>query len=106
MKFLDPYKEKRWFKILSNKFVLLILLFMVWMFFFDTNSYFIHHELDKEIKALEKTKEFYKEEIQKDKQFLEKMKDSEALEKYAREHYFLKKDNEDIYIIEDQDSIE
>ena len=98
-------KQKRWFKILSNKFVVLIILFTIWMFFFDTNSYFIHHELNKEIKTLEKSKQFYQKEISKDQRFLEKMKDSEELEKYAREQYFLKKENEDIYIIEYQDSI-
>ncbi len=102
---LKKLKHKRWFKILSNKFVLLIILFSVWMFFFDTNSYFIHHELNNEIETLEKSKQFYKKEITKDQQFLEKMKDSEELEKYARERYFLKKENEDIYIIEYQDSI-
>ncbi len=103
---LKNLKNKQWYKIVSNKFVLLTVLFVIWMFFFDTNSYFIHHELNKEIKTLEKNKEFYKNKIKNDKIFLTKMKDSEELEKYAREQYFLKKDNEDIYIIENQDSIQ
>ena len=103
---LKNLKNKQWYKIVSNKFVLLTVLFVIWMFFFDTNSYFIHHELNKEIKTLEKNKEFYKNKITNDKIFLTKMKDSEELEKYAREQYFLKKDNEDIYIIENQDSIQ
>ncbi len=103
---VSGFKNKRWMKIISNKFVLLVFLFVVWMFFFDTNSYFIHRELDKEINTLEKSKEFYQKEINQDQQFLEKMKDSKELEKYAREHYYLKKDNEDIYIIEHQDSIQ
>ena len=75
------------------------------MLFFDTNSYFIHKELNDEIKALEQTKEYYQEETTKDKLFIEKMKDSGEIEKYAREKYYLKKENEDIYIIEHEDSI-
>jgi len=98
-------KNKNWFKVLSNKYLLIILLFIAWMFFFDTNSFFIHDELNKDIKTLEKNKEFYKNEIKSDKIFIEKMKDSNELEKFAREKYFLKKENEDIYIIEDMDSL-
>ncbi len=75
------------------------------MLFFDTNSYFIHKELNDEIKALEKSKEFYSKEIEKDKAFIERMKDTNEIEKYAREKYYLKRENEDIYIIEQADSI-
>jgi cell division protein FtsB len=75
------------------------------MVFFDTNSYFIHEELNDDINDLEQTKEFYREEIDKDKVFIEKMKDSDEVEKYAREKYYLKRENEDIYIIENEDSI-
>lgn len=75
------------------------------MFFFDTNSFFIHNELNHDINALEENKEFYKEEIKKDKVFIEKMKDSNEVEKFAREKYYLKKENEEIFIIEHQDSI-
>ena len=75
------------------------------MFFFDTNSFFIHNELNNDVNALEDNKEFYREEIKKDKVFIEKMKDSNEVEKFAREEYFLKKENEEIFIIEHQDSI-
>lgn len=85
--------------------MLILILFLVWMFYFDTNSYFIHKELNDDVNALEETKEFYSEEIKKDKAFIEKMKDSDEVEKYAREKYYLKKQNEDIYIIEHKDSL-
>lgn len=75
------------------------------MFFFDTNSFFIHNELNDEVNALEDNKVFYIEEIRKDKVFIDKMKDSNEIEKFAREEYFLKKKNEEIFIIEHQDSI-
>ncbi len=85
--------------------MLILILFLVWMFYFDTNSYFIHKELNDDVNALEETKEFYNEEIKNDKAFIEKMKDSDEVEKYAREKYYLKKQNEDIYIIEHKDSL-
>ena len=75
------------------------------MLFFDTNSYLIHNELDSDINALEENAEFYQNEIDHDKTFIKKMEDSNEMEKFAREKYYLKKENEDIYIIEHEDSI-
>jgi len=102
---ISEIKQKKWFRILGNKYMLILVLFLVWMVFFDTNSYFIHKELNDDVNALEESKEFYKEEIENDKAFIEKMKDSDEVEKYAREKYYLKKENEDIYIIEHEDSL-
>ena len=104
MKFSE-LKKKKWFLVISSTYVLILIFFIVWMIFFDTNSFFIHRELDEDIKGLEENKEFYEKEIEKDKAFIEKMKDSAEMEKFAREKYYLKKDNEDIYIIEDADSL-
>lgn len=81
------------------------MLFLVWMIFFDANSYLIHHELDSEINALDDNAEFYQKEINHDKTFIKKMEDSNQMEKFAREKYYLKKENEDIYIIVNEDSI-
>ncbi len=99
------FKQRKWVRFISNKYVLILLLFVVWMLFFDTNSYLIHRELDKDINALEDNAEFYKGEIENDKSFIQKMEDSNEMEKFAREKYYLKKENEDIYIIEHEDSI-
>ncbi len=98
-------KNKKWVQVISNKYLLIVIIFIVWMLFFDTNSYLIHQELNDDIKKLENIKAVYKDEIDEDKLFIEKMKDSNELEKFAREKYYLKKENEDIYIIENQDSI-
>ena len=62
-------------------------------------------ELRKEIKKLEKQKEFLQEEIEKDKKVLDRLSDPEELEKFAREQYYLKKKNEEIFIIEYEDSL-
>ncbi len=84
-----------------HKIMLAILVaFIVLMLFFDENSYLIHKELDNEIEKLEKTTDYYKKEIKKDKKKIEELDNSETLEKFAREEYKMKKENEDIYLIE------
>lgn len=97
-------RKKKWFGILTNIYVLVLTVFVIWMAFFDTNSLLIHLELRKEIKKLEKTQEFLKKEIAKDKEIIEQLSDPKELEKFARENYYLKKKNEEIYLIEYEDS--
>lgn len=102
------FKKSKWFPVLalfSSLYVIVLTVFTVWMIFFDTNSFRIHMELNKEIKKLEKTQEFLKEEIEKDKKIIEQLSDPEQLEKFAREQYYLKKKNEEIYLIEYEDSL-
>ena len=105
MKIFTNIRKKKWFKIVANTYVLILILFVVWMFFFDTNSFLIHRELNQDIDGLNKNKEFYEEEIKKDKAFIQKMEDSNEVEKYAREKYYLKKENESIFIIQHKDSL-
>ncbi|GER59015.1 FtsB family cell division protein [Patiriisocius marinus] len=102
---ISEVKQQWWIKWLGNKYALILVLFVIWMFFFDANNWFFHNELNEDIEALEESKEFHKAEILKDKAFIEKMKDSTEMEKFAREKYYLKKENEDIYIIENEDSL-
>jgi cell division protein DivIC len=102
---LSELKNKRWFGIISNIYVLVLTVFVVWMVFFDTNSLLIHLELRKEIRKLEKQQDFLRTEIAKDKKIIEKLSDPKELEKFAREEYYLKKKNEEIYLIEYEDSL-
>ena len=103
----NPYKNKPWFKFLSNKYVLVLCFFFTWMIFLDNYSYFDHRILDQQIEDLEDNATYYKEEIKKDQQNIKQLKNAEQIEKYAREKYYMKKDSEDIYIIEfEGDTIE
>ncbi len=103
----NPYKEKPWFKFLSNKYVWVLLLFSIWMIFLDNYSYFGHRVLNKQIDELEDNKEYYKQEIRKDQENIKQLKNPDQVEKYAREKYYMKKDSEDIYIVEfEGDTIE
>ncbi len=99
MKFQE-IRRKKWFKVISNKYVLLGLIFVGWMFFLDSNSWFIHHELDQEIEELNRNKEYYQNGISKDKAIIEQLDDSIEIEKFARQQYYMKRPDEDIYIIE------
>lgn len=95
-KYLKPFK---------NWFALILLAFVVWMLFFDANSWFIHNELNNDIEALETEKEYYKREIEKDNKAIKKISTEEGLEKFAREEYYMKRENEEIFIIEYEDSL-
>ncbi len=103
----NPYKDKPWFQFLSNKYVWILLSFLIWIVFLDNYSYFGHRVLDKQIQELEDNKEYYQQEIKKDQEKIKKLNNPDETEKYAREKYFMKKDSEDIYIVEfEGDTIE
>jgi cell division protein FtsB len=77
------------------------------MLFLDNYSYFDHRILDKQINELEVNKNYYQEEIKKDQANIKQLNNPEQTEKYAREKYYMKKDSEDIYVIEfEGDTIE
>ena len=70
------------------------------MTFLDTNSILIHAELNREIKKLKKRKDALTDEIIKDQDLINKLENIDSLEHYGREKYNLKKQNEDIFLIE------
>ncbi len=80
--------------------IAIFLVFIVWMLFFDENSYLIHRELNTEIENLETSTKYYTKEIVKDQKMIKDLNNPKSLEKFARETYKMKKENEDIYIIE------
>ena len=90
------FRNKPIIKFITNKYVIILTTFIVWMLFFDENSYLTHREFNKEIDKLNSEKEYYNEKIKHDKALIEKLKNKEELEKFAREEYHMKKDNEDI----------
>ena len=82
------------------KYLVILSAFLIWMTFLDTNSLLIHAELNREIKKLKSRKDALTEEINKDQTLIQKLENIDSLEHYGRENYYLKKDNEDIFIIE------
>lgn len=88
-----------------NIFLIIFAGFAIWMLFFDANSLLIHNELNEEINNLEDEKAYYRNEIDKDKTAIKELSTEEGIERIAREKYYMKKKNEDIFIIEYQDSL-
>lgn len=102
---LKTLKQNKWFVFFSNIYVIILTIFVIWMVFFDTNSLLTQLQLRKEIKALKKQKEYLQKEIAKDTALMKRLRNDKELEKFARETYYFKKDNEELYIIEYEDSL-
>ncbi|MFZ4107011.1 FtsB family cell division protein [Flavobacterium sp.] len=90
-------------KFLGSRYTLVFLFFIVWMLFLDNQSYLDQRTLNKQINELEDNKTYYKEEIAKDQQSIKNLKNPGQTERYAREKYYMKRDSEDIYIIDIED---
>lgn len=106
MKIFNKLTHKNPFlKFLGNRYVLVIIFIAVWMIFLDNYSYFEHKVLDKEIQELEDNKQYYIQEIKKDSTSIRQLNNPDQTEKYAREKYYMKRDNEDIYIIEFEEDV-
>lgn len=89
-------------KIPFNKYIITIAIAGVWMFFFDDNSLPTRWEYDRKIHNLKKEISFYQKEIEETKNKTTELQTNDRnLEKFAREQYLMKRDNEDIFIIED-----
>jgi cell division protein DivIC len=100
-----PVKLPKYIKPFKNIYVLALIVFAIWMLFFDTHSYLLHRELNEEIEDLEKEKEYYNNEMAKDKKAIKELSTEQGVEKMARETYYMKKADEEIFIIEYEDSI-
>ena len=87
-------------KYILNKYFITIFAFLVWMIFFDSTSFLVINDLNKEINQYEDQLEYYQTEYKKNDDFYKKlMNNKDEKEKYARENYFMKKPNEEIFIL-------
>ncbi|AUC14198.1 septum formation initiator [Tenacibaculum sp. SZ-18] len=97
---LKSIQNKPVVKIVTNIYVIILTVFVVWMLFFDENSYLTHREFNNDIKELQTWIDYHKKKTAEDKQTIKNLQDTLELERFAREKYLMKKKNEDIYIIE------
>lgn len=80
--------------------MLTMLFFVVWIIFFDQNNLIDRFQSIQKNRSLENEKTYYQEKIEDDKRKLNELRtDRENLEKFAREQYYMKKDNEDIFVL-------
>ena len=73
---------------------------MIWILFLDSNSVVVNIKLKSQINDLEKKINQLQKEIEIDKKLIATLKNLDSLEKYGREKHFMKKQNEEIFIIE------
>jgi cell division protein FtsB len=90
----------RW---ITNKYFLATSFFVVWLLFFDHNDLILGFKRSRELRELKASKAYYQERIRETREELDALRrNSTSLEKVAREKYLMKKDNEDLYIIEEK----
>lgn len=88
----------------KNRYTIATAIFVVWVLFMNEQNLFTtYFTYRKDLKQLEKSKAYYENEIEAANEKLRQLKSNPAaLEKFAREKYLMKKDNEDLFIIVDE----
>ena len=90
----------KYLPVIKNKYFIATILILVWMTFLDSNNFI--HRINKSLKLreLQEEKVYYQRKMKETKEARrELMKSSESLERFAREKYFMKRKNEDLYVI-------
>jgi len=83
-----------------NKYLIVSAGFVVWILFFDENNLVQHRKNLAELAQIEEQVAFYKQKIEADKRKLYELQTNDAnLEKFARENFLMKKADEDIFVI-------
>lgn len=90
-------------KPIRNKYVLILVFFTFWIIFIDDYNLIKQYQLQKDINALKSKKEYYISEINKDSTELYHLNNTKSeQEKFAREKFLMKKDNEDVFILREK----
>ena len=85
---------------LKNKYFITIFVFVVYISFFDSNNLLRQKDLLQELKKVGKERQYYLQEIKENQTTTyELLNNIDLLEKYAREKYLMKRDDEDIFLI-------
>jgi len=85
---------------LKNKYFISLTIFAAILLFFDKNDFFSQSDRRKELRELQQSKQYFTSQIAAEGKELEQLKTNPAtLEKYAREKYLMKRDNEDLFVI-------
>ncbi len=103
-KYIRKTNNGRLIKLIRNKYGFSLLLFIVWLLFFDENNLLERIKDLREINRIEDNIDYYRTKIDEDtKRLIELKTNNENLEKFAREQYYMLKENEDVFIIVDDE---
>lgn len=87
-------------RIVRNKYFIATLVFIFWVSLFDENNLIERYSLIQELHQIEKDRRYYTQRIEEDAARLKELRtNNENLEKFAREQYLMRKDNEDVFFI-------
>lgn len=85
---------------LRNKYFIALVLFFAWMLFFDKHDFLTQYQLNQSLNKLEMDREYYTKKMEAAEQ--ERLERELNREKFAREQYYMKRANEDVFIIVDK----
>lgn len=89
--------------VLRLKYTLTLIFFVIWIIFFDKNKFSYQWDIFLQIKNLENEKNYYTNEIEKNRLLIHGLTSNlDTMEMIAREVYFMKKENEDIFVFADE----
>ncbi len=95
MQFIKPV-----LRALKNKYIIVLLAFFVWMLFFDPKDWGTITGRVNKLKDLKESEKHLTKQIAETRQELSQLKtNAGTIEKYARENFYMKKDNEDLFIV-------
>jgi cell division protein FtsB len=101
MNYLVVLTEK--YPLIKNKYFLVLLIFLIWVTFIDKNNLISQYQDRQVLYELDKEKRYYQTEIQTTQDKLNELKtDNRSIEKFAREKYLMKKENEEIWLVVDK----
>jgi cell division protein DivIC len=90
--------------LLRNRYFIISFIFLVWVLFFDRSNAITQWKLERTLEELEEKKSYYEREIgQVRREKKELFSDDGSLEKFAREKYYMKKSNEDVFVIVEEE---
>lgn len=96
-----------WKKLITNPYIIATLAFVALLFFSDKNSVLDQYKLRKQYNKLKREHDFYLEQIKTAKQQRDELfTNDKNLEKFAREKYLMKMDDEDVFVFVPKDSIQ
>lgn len=88
-------------KPLLNKYLITVLVFLAFIVFIDENNIIRRVEYEMQIREIKSEIRHYRKLSEDSQRKLDKLNSSKAeLERVAREEYLMKKENEDVYIVE------
>jgi cell division protein DivIC len=85
----------------ANRYLLATVFFVVLLLFTDRGNVFDQYKLYKQYRKVKEEHAYYQDQIKKAKQDYEELfSNQKKLEKFARENYLMKRDDEDVFVIE------